>query len=95
MRGRSQSLPPPQHVAVFACEVVESVKILVADGGWDSVEETAESDWLLAAIGESDTSGSGIRLSPYRVEVVPEDRLLSADLRSARILVLADVSTMI
>ena len=78
----------------FACEVVESVKILVADGGWDSVEETAESDWLLAAIGESDTSGSGIRLSPYRVEVVPEDRLLSADLKSARILVLADVSTM-
>ncbi len=78
----------------FACEVVESVKILVADGGWNPAEDSAESDWLLAAIGESETSGSGIRLSPYRVEVVPEDRLLSADIDSARILVLADVSTM-
>lgn len=78
----------------FACEVVESVKILVADGGWNPAEDSAESDWLLAAIGENETSGSGIRLSPYRVEVVPEDRLLSADIDSARILVLADVSTM-
>ncbi|MAJ28718.1 hypothetical protein CBD41_04810 [bacterium TMED181] len=78
----------------FACEVVESVKILVADGGWNPVEESTESDWLLAAIGEEETSGSGIRLSPYRVEVVQEDLLLSADLDSARILVLADVSTM-
>ena len=78
----------------FACEVVESVKILVADGGWNPDDESSESEWLVAAIGEGESSSRGIRLSPYNVEVIPDDRLLSADLDGARILVLADVSRM-
>jgi len=78
----------------FAAEVLEAVDILVIDGGWDPVEESSESDWLVAALGDDDVGPTGVRLSPYRVEVVPEDRFLSADFQAPRVIILADVSTM-
>lgn len=78
----------------FAAEVLEAVDILVIDGGWDPVEESSESDWLVAALGDDAIGPTGVRLSPYRVEVVPEDRFLSADFQTPRVIVLADVSTL-
>ncbi|MEC9475511.1 MAG: BatA domain-containing protein [Planctomycetota bacterium] len=78
----------------FAAEVLEAVDVLVIDGGWDPVEESSESDWLVAALGDDAVGPTGVRLSPYRVEVVPEDRFLSADFQSPRVIVLADVSTL-
>ena len=93
VRLRSDDLDR-DDVRYFAAEVLEAVDILVADGGWDPVNESSESDWLVAALGNDDVGPTGVRLSPYRVEVIPEDRFLSADLASARVLVLADVASM-
>ena len=78
----------------FAAEVLEAVDVLVIDGGWDPIGESSESDWLIAALGTDEVSPTGVRLSPYRVEVVPEDRFLSADLQTPRVIILADISTM-
>lgn len=78
----------------FAAEVLEAVDILVVDGGWDPVAESSESDWLIAALGSDDVGPTGVRLSPYRVELVAEDRFLSADLQTPRVIILADVSTL-
>ena len=93
VRLRSDDLER-DDVRFFAAEVLEAVDVLVVDGGWDAVSESSESDWLVAALGNDEVGPTGVRLSPYRVEVIPEDRFHSADLASARVLVLADLSRM-
>jgi hypothetical protein len=93
VRLRSDDLDR-DDVRFFAAEVLEAVDVLVVDGGWDAVSESSESDWLVAALGNDEVGPTGVRLSPYRVEVIPEDRFHSADLASARVLVLADLSRM-
>ncbi len=65
-------------------EVHEAVEVLVADGG-------SEADWLEAALVAESSEHSGIRLTPYRVETVPADRLISTDLSDTRVIVLANV----
>ncbi len=79
-------------VRFFSAEVLEAVDILIADGGFDPVAESAESDWLVAAVGNDEVGPTGVRLSPYRIDVIPEDRFLSANLDDSRVLILADVS---
>ncbi|MDE0960295.1 MAG: BatA domain-containing protein [Planctomycetota bacterium] len=93
VRLRSDDLDR-DDVRYFTAEVLEAVDVLVVDGGWDAISESSESDWLVAALGTDEVGPTGVRLSPYRVEVIPEDRFFSADLDSARVLVLADMSRM-
>jgi len=78
-----------ERVGVF--EVRDAIEVLVADGSFDPDEGTSEADWIEAALGGDPVTETGVRLSPYRLTVVPADRLPAEPLERYRVLVLVDV----
>lgn len=78
-----------ERVAVF--EVRDAIDVLVADGSFDADERTSEADWIDAALGGDPVAETGVRLSPYRLTVVPADRLPAEILERYRVVILVDV----
>ncbi len=78
-----------ERYAVF--EVRDAIEVLVADGSYDPKDGSSEADWLEAALGGDPVTTTGIRLSPYRINVIPTDRLAAEPLERYRVLVFVDV----
>lgn len=74
-------------------EVLESVNVVVVDGGYDAVDESSESDWLNAALGSDEIAATGVRLTPFSLKTVPPDRFAAVDLNEVQILILANVGS--
>ncbi|HIA27773.1 MAG TPA: VWA domain-containing protein [Planctomycetes bacterium] len=91
VRSDDLELDDQRHIVL---DVRQSVEVLVIDGGYDAVEEAAESDWLKAALGSDDLIATGVRLTPFHLQILPPDRFLSADLENVQVLVLANVASM-
>ncbi|MFQ5654885.1 MAG: BatA domain-containing protein, partial [Planctomycetota bacterium] len=73
-------------------DVREAVELLIADGGFDPIDGSSESDWLQAALLGERAGISGTRLTPYRMQVIAAERLQEIPLEEVGVLILANVA---
>ncbi|MFN0059702.1 MAG: BatA domain-containing protein [Planctomycetota bacterium] len=72
-------------------EVRESVRVFLADGGGPDSEDV---DFLTAALEPESSEFGGVRLTPYRLDVISADRLLNATLTEAEVLIITNVASL-